>query len=516
MGREEIFSKLNIKDYNNELEKILEKKSFSEGTKNILLNILYKMETSYDDYNKVKVYTNTKKDMLEEMLKIIQEDCNEIELVKPKLNEETKLGDKKFIVEDNKIISYPNEKTVCYGLYNLAKNKLGIKPKYNFLKRPLEKLLNKGKIIDTEEIIRDFDGWSWNVVVDEIENYICNIVYQNIKILIGNDFLQEQINRSKELDFIEELDLRLKLNYGEELAQRILNSLYKISILEEIKADNKKLKDFIKIEKIMNKDLEKISNKKQYLQDLANEKKKINREIKRIDEIMSDSRVLRKEFMEGNLRREKKIFSLSDYTDLLQDRREKLFAKLKKCSKLMEPFTYVQMKLKLDENVKLFEELNLNEYNEKQIFIEVINLQKSFLKAFNKTLKKIETKKDVLEKIFVFRYYKLIPVNEGDLIKDVNELKTELKKTEKYLITKACNLRAINILCKNVEKNYEIISSIFNYRIIDLEEILLEMKKNNDKFVLKVYDDNAIAGILQYENNEEINIKLNKKIKLFI
>ncbi len=42
------------------------------------------------------------------------------------------------------------------------------------------------------------------------------------------------------------------------------------------------------------------------------------------------------------------------------------------------------------------------------------------------------------------------------------------------------------------------------------------MKKNNDKFVLKVYDDNAIAGILQYENNEEINIKLNKKIKLFI
>ena len=266
----------------------------------------------------------------------------------------------------------------------------------------------------------------------------------------------------------------------------------------------------------MNKDLEKISNKKQYLQDLANEKKKINREIKRIDEIMSDTQALRKEFMEGNLRREKKIFSLSDYTDLLQDRREKLFAKLKKCSKLMEPFTYVQMKLKLDENVKLFKELNLNEYNENQIFMEMVNFQKNFFKAFNKTLKKIETKKDVLEKIFVFRYYKLIPINKEDLIKDIGELKADIKKAEKYLITKACNLRAINILCKNVEKNYEIISSILDYRIIDLEEILLEMKKSNDKFVLKVYDDNAIAGTLQYESNEEINIKLNKKIKLFI
>ena len=47
LDKEEIFSKLNIKDYNNQLEDVLEKKSFSEGTKNILLNILYKLETSY-------------------------------------------------------------------------------------------------------------------------------------------------------------------------------------------------------------------------------------------------------------------------------------------------------------------------------------------------------------------------------------------------------------------------------------------------------------------------------------
>ena len=276
--------------------------------------------------------------------------------------------------------------------------------------------------------------FTWNAFCDmEIE--LPSMEIQKKYVAIYKSMLENQKNYENGLE-------DLKLNYGEELAQKILNSLYKISILEEIRADNKKLKDFIKIEKIMNKDLEKISNKKQYLQDLANEKKKINREIKRIDEIMSDTQALRKEFMEGNLRREKKIFSLSDYTDLLQDRREKLFAKLKKCSKLMEPFTYVQMKLKLDENVKLFKELNLNEYNENQIFMEMVNFQKNFFKAFNKTLKKIETKKDVLEKIFVFRYYKLIPINKEDLIKDIGELKADIKKAEKYLITKACNLRA--------------------------------------------------------------------------
>ena len=69
-------------------------------------------------------------------------------------------------------------------LSNLIKNRVSIKAKYGFLKRPLEKLLSKGKIVDEEEIVRDFDGWSWNVVTEEIENYICNIVYQNIKILV--------------------------------------------------------------------------------------------------------------------------------------------------------------------------------------------------------------------------------------------------------------------------------------------------------------------------------------------
>ena len=220
--------------------------------------------------------------------------------------------------------------------------------------------------------------------------------------------------------------------------------------------------------------------------------------------------------MQGNLRREKKIFSLSDYTDLLQNRREKLLLKLKKYSKLMEPLNYVQMKLDLKENVELLEELDLDQYSEEKLHIEIINFQKNFLRAFNRTLKKVETKKEIIEKIFVFRYYKLIPINQEKLINDIEELKSELKKTEKYLITKACNLKAINILCNNVEKNYEITSHIFNYRIIDLEEIILDLKKDGEKFVLKIYDDNAIVGTLNCEYDEDFNIKLNKKTKLFI
>lgn len=54
MEKEKLISKLNIKDYNNQLEKILSKKTFSEDTKNLLLNMLYKIENAYDDYSKIK------------------------------------------------------------------------------------------------------------------------------------------------------------------------------------------------------------------------------------------------------------------------------------------------------------------------------------------------------------------------------------------------------------------------------------------------------------------------------
>ena len=48
------------KDYNNQLEKVLEKKYFEENVKNILLSILYKIETSYKDYKQVKQNVETK------------------------------------------------------------------------------------------------------------------------------------------------------------------------------------------------------------------------------------------------------------------------------------------------------------------------------------------------------------------------------------------------------------------------------------------------------------------------
>ena len=66
---------------------------------------MYKIEIAYDDYKKVKVNVDLKKEIFEEIIENIEKNCEEIEIVKPKINGETKLGTKKFIVQrDNKKI----------------------------------------------------------------------------------------------------------------------------------------------------------------------------------------------------------------------------------------------------------------------------------------------------------------------------------------------------------------------------------------------------------------------------
>ena len=110
MAKEDIFSKMNIKDYNNQLEKVIEKKDFSESVKNLLLSMLYRIETGYADYEKVKQNVEPKKRFVERIIKIVEEDCKQIQLVKSMSEESKILEGAEFLVEpeQGKIIVYQN------------------------------------------------------------------------------------------------------------------------------------------------------------------------------------------------------------------------------------------------------------------------------------------------------------------------------------------------------------------------------------------------------------------------
>ena len=519
MAKEDLFSKLNIKDYNNQLEDILENKSFSESTKNILLNILYKMETAYDDYKKVKVQVASKKQLLEGIIKIIEENCNEIEIIRPKLNGETKLGNKKYIIEKdkNKIISYPNEKNVFYALNRLSQNKFILDSKYTIIKNPIEDLLNQGYIIEKEEIIRDFDGWTWNIVPDDIENYIYNLVYQNIKILLGNDFLESAIEYNQTADFITEFENKLNEIYSKDKKYDISKLVYEIAILESIKNDKDKKENILNIKETLGKELEQMENKKEYLQKIASYKKVIGRDIKEIDEKINNNKLLRKSFIEENklLEESKRIFSLSEYSELLQEKRENLLKELDEYSSIMKPMNFVKKKTEISKKYELLNAIDFDLDFNIEVNRLLMDLQKKFLKLLNEKFKNIQSKKEIAEYIYLFRYYKLIYINNEKQIKDIEELLEEIRRTEKHLRTKACKLKAINILCQDIEKNYELTSKILSYNIIELEDVSLEFKKHDKNIVLTIYDDDTIEDSIIYDGNEELNVKFNKKIKLF-
>ena len=129
---------------------------------------------------------------------------------------------------------------------------------------------------------------------------------------------------------------------------------------------------------------------------------------------------------------------------------------------------------------------------------------------------KVENRKKIIDYIYLLRYYKLLNVSNEKQIKDLEEISEQLLMTEKYLITRACNLKAINIISHNIEKNYEIISNVLNNNIIDLDEIYLEFKKKEEKTELTIFDDNMIDKTIEYNERIDLNIKLNKKTRLFV
>ena len=179
--KENFLDKIVIKNYNNELEEILEKKNFDENTKSLLLSILYKIETAYKDYEKVKQNVESKDEFIESLIRIIKDECDDIKIVKMHSEESKILGNKTFLVEkkSKRIICYPIERKLLYCISKIGKKEKIIKEDYYLLNKTLSELLNVGHSINTVEVMRDFNGYSWTTLPREIESISHNLIYQN-------------------------------------------------------------------------------------------------------------------------------------------------------------------------------------------------------------------------------------------------------------------------------------------------------------------------------------------------
>ena len=67
---------------------------------------------------------------------------------------------------------------------------------YEYLKDAFKNMITIGYNDSMVEVLRDFNGWSWDIVTNEIESLEYNVLYQSMLLLYGNKMLKEDSDYS--------------------------------------------------------------------------------------------------------------------------------------------------------------------------------------------------------------------------------------------------------------------------------------------------------------------------------
>ncbi len=123
--------------------------------------------------------------------------------------------------------------------------------------------------------------------------------------------------------------------------------------------------------------------------------------------------------------------------------------------------------------------------------------------------------------IYEFRYYTMLPYDYERSVGETLELSNEINEMGKKIIKQANNMKVLEKVSKQEEINYEMLKNIFHTKSINLEEINIKLIKEKEKFYIQVFDENSLEekSELQYIENinkKDLNIRLNKKVKIFI
>lgn len=497
------------KDYNNNLEKVLSKKDFSEEVKNTLLSMFYKIENGYNDYNVIKRETFDKKEYIEKLINIIEKDCDKIEFVS-KRNLEQVDKDKK------EIKCLPIEARILYSLAKIQKRNIVVKYVDKSIEEAFSTMLNTGNNINIVEPLRDFNGFSWNIIVKDIEDLNYNLMYQNMIFLVGNKFVDKWVNNYESLvDYFDLFQNEIDKKYGKKSKENITTNLITLSIKLKSLYDSDFKKEIENKKEEIKQEKDKLENREFYLVNISKHKKQKESEIKILDKIINDKNLLIKEYERRNekLPLEKKIFSIRVLKNKLKEEREQILQEINKCNRLMNPKEFLEQRNIIENKykyLKMIENLEIKE--------DLINLQNEIIKCMYLDIKNVKEKNNLINDIYKYRYYNLLPIEDKKYIYEENRLKKSLDKLTKILINKAIEMKIISKISENEQVNYNIIGNLLLTKIIELQDINIKFSNEKDKIYLTIYDEEIEESKIELKNiaKEEIKIKFNKKTKLFI
>ncbi|MGN1326670.1 MAG: hypothetical protein ACI4VQ_01080 [Clostridia bacterium] len=518
-----LFSKLNSNEYNNRLEQILENKKFDGEVKNLLLSMLYKIENGYKDYTKVKEKSYSKEEFMEQILYIVKEECAEIKIVTPKTEQSKPLEEEnancKIDVSRGSILVYANEQDLLYSLIkmNILQKRYEKDDEtqyFTYYEKAIKEFMQIGKNINDIEIIRDFDGWSWNNNLKTPQEIETNLIFQNIIMSHKN------INDEKFYD-----DYIQAVNQPYEYEKNLYTMILTLSAEQ-----NKEIKKII-YKELENRDskLKLMNDRKKFLNQITQEKKQIANDIKNIDGLLNDKEKLREEYTQRNAKLENKdkIFSISHLAERLEKERKQKLEELKLKNRELEPLVYVKQKEELENECNLLKRVVDNLENKDKKMETIIEIQKEFLQAFAKQVEDIKDKECLERVIYQFRYYCLLPIEPNKCVYDVEELKQAINKAMNVIIDNCIDKEIITNFSNSISLCYNILKYVFITKIIDLKEISIKITKEKEEqlengkryyITISIYDAKDAESSYNevVDNLKLLNVKTNKKIPLFL
>lgn len=480
--------KILARDYKEELANIAEQKRFKQSAGNLLLSMFYKTEDSFYNYEKVKREIPDRDDFLLNIVDNVRKYCNNIEIAEPNsdLSKALKANRCKIISDNSKngktVISFPNEKNLLYAISKASLPNMD--EKLSTTEKAILTTIWIGKCISISEVIRDFNGWSWSILPKEIESTECNIIYILLTYLYGYKFINNidshnlnslRKNMPNELwDQLEKVATQFYLSYDKNENEQVLKMLaaYKTKIAE-------------------------MKDQEAYIEKLGKEKKKRLTEIRKIDEILSNPRELKNQYIAYNskLKNEDKIFSVSHYAELLQNKRKDAVEKIANYNRMQNPNEFIKYRDELRLKVKFFETKT-----------DISNFQDEFLKCFEKKIEATNDRKGLADIIYEIRYLNYIP-----------NCKMKLTKLQKLVIPKAIEARVLNPISNNDDLDYRLLEGIFDTQVVSLESLYIKLEACDGGIKVSIYEGDNIEKeyTVKLPEGSDVQIRKTRKTKIF-
>ena len=320
-------------------------------------------------------------------------------------------SNEKAVVDSEKqeIKCLPIENKILYGIAKIQKRNMVVRYIDESIEEALSDMLNIGNNINIVEPLRDFNGFSWNIITKDIEDLNYNLLYQNMIFLCNNKFVDKWVNNYEPLvDYLDLFQSEIENKYGKKERNNIIKNLIRVALKLKANYDENFKKKITEKSEEFEDEKNEISDKPKYLETISKNKKKKEKEIKRLDQIINDKNLLAKEYEERNekLPLEKKIFSIMVLKNNLKKEREELLSEIENYNKMMIPKNFLEMKKNIEKKFEYFE--NIEDLDFKK---ELINLQKQIIKCMYLEVTNAKEKAEIIDLIYKYRYYIYLPID---------------------------------------------------------------------------------------------------------